>query len=207
MLTRYPVRCFLLGALLMGASHAHAQGGVGWKAGFHMSTLFSQAQNNDLIPGGHLGVYFPLAYGNRFELQPEVLFSMQGSARTYNEDNTRTLRLYYAQVPVSAKYFITPILNIQGGVQLGYLGMASARTEEGSEDVTDDLQRLDMSFIMGLGFDMMDGWDLTFRYSSGMTNVLKGDDVLFPSNRLYGISIGHRLVKQGKGTRRRHRSR
>ncbi|MCB0812980.1 MAG: hypothetical protein KDB87_07425, partial [Flavobacteriales bacterium] len=70
-------------------------------------------------------------------------------------------------------------------------------------DVTEDFNRMDIDIVLGLGVGTPSGWDFSLRYTSGMTNVLKDDDVFFPTNRVYSISIGHRIRKLGILTRKR----
>ena len=197
-------RASLFTLLLLLASQLSAQSGIGIKAGGHMSTLHSEAFSNDLLPGGSLGLYFPIGFGHRWELQPEVQFSAQGSTQEVSEAGRQTLRLYYAQAPMNAKFFVTPTVNLLGGIQLGYLASASA-LEKGSSpvDVTEDFNRMDIDIVLGLGVGTPSGWDFSLRYTSGMTNVLKDDDVFFPTNRVYSISIGHRIRKLGILTRKR----
>ena len=197
-------RLFVLSFILGLGSSGLAQSGVGIKVAGHMSTLHSEAYSSDLLPGGALGVYFPIGFGHRFELQPEFLFSAQGSTQEVSEAGRQTLRLYYAQAPMNVKFFLTPSVNMLGGLQLGYLANASALEEGGSPvDVTEDFNRMDVGIVLGLGLGTPSGWDFSLRYTSGMTNALKNDDVLFPSNRVFSLSIGHRIRKLGILTRKR----
>ena len=198
-------RTVLLCTSTLLVAHAGAQGsGIGLQGSFHMSTLHSALVKSELLPGGSVGLYFPISYGHRFELQPEVLFSAQGSSRNIADGDQSTLRLYYIHVPLNVKYFVTPIMNVQCGLQLGYLANGQQHTAGDITPVTEQFKPLDVAINAGIGVGSIHGWDITLRYTTGMTAVLRDDDLIYPTNRVFSLSVGHRFHKFGVVRRRRH---
>lgn len=151
--------------------------------------------------GGHAGIYFPIWVRPQLELQPELLFSMQGGGFKF-PNTTTTYRMNYLLVPLSAKWFFGEYINIQAGPQLGFLLNAN-KSFNGTDvgNVRDDLKPYDFSALFGLGFDGRTGLDLSLRYVLGLTALLREDHVTFPKNRVVQISMGYRF-RQIRGRRR-----
>jgi hypothetical protein len=125
---------------------------------------------------------------------------MQGAAMEIPDGSMSRMTNYRAIVPVSLKVFLNMRFNLQAGVQGGYLLMATAD----KQNITDRISTLDMGFNLGLGIGTPSGMDFTLRYYSGMSNALKEDKSLYPTNRTLQLTIGHRF-KQFRRSRLRHR--
>ncbi len=184
-------------ALLLLAIPALAQrpsrSGLGLKAGVQWSTIQAGGQNMQAIPGAAAGAYAPLWFGNRFELQPELLLSYQGATHFHKEDPAREIRLLYLQLPVSAKLYLTNAVNVQIGAQTGCLVAASVD----GNDAMDQYERFDFGLIGGIGVDLMNGLDITARFCSGLTPILVDDHELYPTNRCTQLSVGYRIARFG----------
>lgn len=174
--------------------------GIGFKLGAQMSTNRSAAFAYEPIVGAVVGMYAPLCVANRLEVQPELLISMQGSSFAPGEGERSVMHLFYVQMPVSVKLYFSNTLNLQTGIQAGYMLTA---LNNGSS-VTDLYKPLDLGFNVGLGFDMRTGTDLAVRYYSGMTPVLLNDATLFPTNRTVQFTVGRRFIRFKTRARRRH---
>jgi hypothetical protein len=174
--------------------------GVGFKIGGQLATSRSAVYTYEPIAGATMGLYAPLMLMNRFEVQPELLLSMQGSAFTPVEGARTVSHLYYVQLPISAKMYMSNVVNLQCGLQAGWLALAT----QNGERVTDRYKPTDVGLNVGLGADMRGGTDLTLRYYSGLTPVLVNDDQVFPSNRTLQFTVGHRFLRiKGHARRRR----
>jgi len=190
----------LLIASLPVLAQRPGKSGLGYKLGAQMATNRSAAFAYEPIAGAVLGMYAPLCVGNRLEIQPELLFSMQGSALAPSEGERSVTHLFYVQMPVSVKVYFSNTLNLQTGVQAGYLLTA---LNNGSA-VKDLYKPLDIGFNVGFGFDMRSGTDLSVRYYSGMTPVLADDATIFPTNRTIQITAGRRFIRFKTRGRSRH---
>lgn len=168
--------------------------GVGIKGGPLMSDVHSGAIGSEQLPGGTVGLYFPLHGGARFELQPELLFTALGAAYEDAEGERSSVRTLYVQVPIAAKLFLGNTFNAHGGVLGGRLMMAQQYTPDGNSDLRDSYNKMDWGVILGLGADLRSGVDFTFRYYSGMAPLLVDDETLFPRNRSMQITAGYRFM-------------
>jgi hypothetical protein len=169
--------------------------GIGVKGGPLMSTTHAEGLEYDMVPGGTLGVYAPLWCGNRFELQPELLGTSLGSAFTDKEGSRHVLRMYYVQLPLTAKLFVSNAVNFQVGVQGSRLIAARTSDENGSDDATDLFRKFEFGLNTGLGVDLQSGVDLTLRYYSGMSGLSPDDQQNFATNRTLQFTLGLRMMR------------
>ncbi|MBK7382983.1 MAG: PorT family protein [Flavobacteriales bacterium] len=183
-----PCALFLL-PLCSLAQHS----GLGLKAGLLMSDTKSGVLHTEAIPNASAGLYFALRAGDRLEIQPELLLTSLGAGYTLAEGERGTVRTLYVQVPVSAKFYFSNVVNVQAGMQMGRLMMAQQHTPEGQADVTDTYETWDYGLVLGAGADLISGLDLGIRYYNGMRPILLNDDVFYPRNRSIMISAGYRL--------------
>lgn len=169
--------------------------GLGIKGGPLMSDIHSGATSSEQIPGGTVGMYFPLHGGARFELQPELLLTSLGAGYEDAEGERSSVRTLYVQVPIAAKLFLGNTLNVHGGVLGGRLLAAQQYTPDGNSDLRDSYRKMDWGVILGLGADLRSGVDFTFRYYSGMAPLLVDDETLFPRNRSMELTVGYRFMR------------
>lgn len=180
--------------------------GIGLKAGPQLSYTHSELIETRMVPGGVVGIYVPWGLGPRLELQPEVLLSAMGSGFVANTGEVSTLRSYYLQVPVSAKVFVSNVVNFHAGIEASRVLKAERTVAEERNDFTQRMSSTDFGLIGGLGFDFTNGMDLTLRYLNGMRPVLANDQILFPRNRSFSFTVGYRLKEirmKAKSRRRR----
>ncbi len=194
---------FLL-ALLACPFLGHAQepflSGIGYMGGPQVATWHSEATVYRPIPGFVLGFYAPVRAGNRMELQPELLVSVQGAAKDLPDGEHNTMRSLNAILPVSFKVFIGQSLFLQAGGQAGYL-LYGWSTQK--QDISDQLNTLDLGVNIGIGIGTYYGMDLSLRYYNGLSNTLAKDHTLFPYNRTLQFTAGYRLVQFARHHRRR----
>ena len=180
--------------------------GIGVKGGPLLSETRSGAIATKPLIGASAGLYFPLRAGQRFELQPELLVTSLGAAYTMPDDDRAIVRNVYVQIPLSAKLFFTNSLNVQGGFQMGYLIWAKQTVDGESSDVKESYENMDLGLVLGAGVDLVSGVDFGLRYYNGLKPILLNDDVYYPRNQAYMLSIGYRFshLKAPKFNRRRH---
>lgn len=178
------------------------QTGLGIKGGAQWSTLMGSDLSYSGVPGGLVGLYFPILASNRLEFQPEVLLSYQGAEVQKKEQAPQQLRMLYAHLPLGVKVFLSNELNLQGGLQVG---KCLAATMDDSH-VTDEFRPFDVGFIAGLGLDLRSGFDLTARYYGGTTPVLVETSGVNPRNRLLQLTAGYRLMRFGHRKHRLHKA-
>jgi hypothetical protein len=176
--------------------------GLGLKAGAQMTTVHVEGVVHEPVLGAVAGLYVPLWCGPRFEIQPELLASAQGHSFMTNDGKRHVLRMYYLQLPLSAKLYFSNALNVQGGVQISRLLSAGYTSEGEVDDATDQYRTFEFGTSFGLGVDLTSGVDLGFRYYSGLSSIT--DDLeLNPTNRAWQLSIGYRLKRFARARARR----
>ena len=165
--------------------------GIGLKAAAQWSTQRAEGFRSDPVPGAAAGIYFPLWCDNRFELQPELLISMQGASLPIPEGEAPSLRMLYAQLPINAKLYVSNALN----AQFGLYGARLLSVRIDGDDVSSAYKAFDFGFTAGIGIDFTSGFDITARYNFGHTPVLAGDATEFPVNRVAHLSFGYRIAR------------
>ncbi len=177
------------------------QSAWGFKGGLVVGTVRSQLVRYGPIPGATLGPYAAFPLGDRLELQPELQVSLNGASYTVQGDGARWVdRRIYAQLPVSMKFFVTNVLNLQMGGQLGRLLLARTDSDQGGQVTTERFAPLDAGVLAAVGLDLESGLDLTLRYYGGVTPILADDDTIYPRNHNLQLTVGHRFGPM----RRRH---
>ena len=192
--------------LLLSITTQAQRAGIGVKAGPQLNTYRAINIRTTMLPGFSAGAYFPIPAAARLELQPEVLLSMMGTGFIEPDGDRSSIRSLYIHAPVAAKYFLNSEVNLQGGFQFGKLMIAQRLDKEGTTDVRERIKSFDAGFLLGAGYDLRSGLDLTVRYYSGMPTLFKEDDALFPRSRSMQFTIGKRIVQMKRpGSSRRRK--
>lgn len=189
-----PPSLFIVPLLLAPFISTAQRSGIGVKGGMLASHVRSGAYTSQYVPGATAGIYAPLLGHPRFEIQPEVLITALGSAHTSPEGERYTVRTLYLQVPISAKVYLSNVVNAQLGVQASKLLTAQQSGAGDATNITGSYRPDEIALILGIGADLRSGLDLTLRYHNGMTPVLKDDNSLFPRNQAFMITMGYRIV-------------
>lgn len=143
----------------------------------------------------HVGAVAEIPVSDNFAVQPELLYSEQGS--DYEEESfDGTVSVNYLNIPVMAKFEVAEGLSVEAGPQIGFL--LSAKDEydfEGGseeEDIKDQLKGTDFGLNFGLGYKLENGLNFSARYNLGLSNVNDGDidDGAEYKNGVFQIGIG-----------------
>lgn len=183
------------GMLFAGITTAVAQD-INWgvKGGLNYSTLTSEMEP-DHIFGYHAGLTAEFRIAPKFALQPELLYSLEGahseiefSDEEFSFYSDQKIKLGYINLPVMAKYFVTPALSLQAGPQVGYLVSAKneyeiasdfpddfGMNESGTADIKDELKKISLGLNFGLGYEFQKLF-LQARYHMGLTNISDFED-------------------------------
>lgn len=169
----------------------------GVKGGLNISTITNadvDGVNSKSLVGFHVGFFGEFMVSYTFAIQPEILYSVQGTELEF-EGESGDLKLDYITIPVMAKYYVADAFSLELGPQIGFL--VSAKTKSGgvSEDVKDELKSTDVSLNFGLGYDITENLMIGARYNLGLTRL---QDELFPGedeskNSVFQISVGYKF--------------
>lgn len=181
---------------------SYAQVGVdlGLKGGLNVTNLSSDANATyDSRTGFHGGLYALIKVAN-IGIQPELLYSQQGTEVNFDQAVNDFEQDYtYLNIPVMLKFYLAGGLNLQGGPQFGVLLSADGTTlDENGQPATlskDNLENSDISGAIGLGWDAPFGLNLTARYVLGLSDINKHN--FEAKNRMFQLSVGFRLFEVG----------
>jgi opacity protein-like surface antigen len=148
----------------------------GVKAGY-INSNFTGDADTDAKSSFYLGGLVDFTVSEKFHVQPELLYSMEGA------DNDET-NLNFVRIPVMAKYYVADGINLQAGPQFGFVA--------GGGDVKDSLKSFDYGLGIGAAYEMEKGLFFDARYNLGMANLSDTDgyDVKTTS---FQIGLGYRF--------------
>ncbi|HZY81558.1 MAG TPA: porin family protein [Cyclobacteriaceae bacterium] len=182
---------------------SQAQFALGLKGGVNLSKfdIKEGASNIDNRTGFNAGA-FALVKITSFGIQPEVLFSRQGSKFTFNATNYEA-NFDYITVPIMFKLYVPLGLNLQLGPQLSFLSVADLkRTATNAADDPKTLKKQDYAIAVGAGWDLPFGLTIDARYNFGLSDIkvqpTNSNQPIALKNKVLQISVGYKLIKLGK---------
>ena len=196
--------------MLVAAQQAFAQAqfAIGIKAGPNFSTIDTKSSpgTNYKNRTGFHGGAFVLIKAAKFGVQPEIIFSQQGSKVRINSQDFES-NFSYVNIPIILKLYTVAGINIQAGPQFGFVTSAEAPIQQqlgGAttvEDVKDRMKSSDFTLGLGLGWDLPFGLTLDARYNLGLSKIYDdappqqtGD----AKNQVFQFSVGYKLIRLGK---------
>ena len=185
----------LLAALFI-SSVSMAQFHIGIKGGANFTKVDGQSFKDQFRYGYHLGGFAEIGLGNKFSLQPEVLFN-QYSTRldsnynhvyedVFNSDQSK-VKLNYLSVPILLNYrLIGNFLTLQAGPQFSIL-MNQDKTllQNGGKAFSDG----DFAMLGGVQLKLS-ALRITGRYSIGLKNINDIDNRDKWTNQGFQLSLG-----------------
>lgn len=158
----------------------------GVKAGLNVSNFTGYQEDVKSLNGFHIGGFTELKVAKKFAIQPEFLFSTQGTTiEGFNGNSNSSIKLNYLNIPVLGKYYITDAFTVEAGPQIGFL--LSAKNK--GEDDHDYYKTLDFGLNVGCGYEFTDNISLGVRYTFGLTNVADNSDIPVDNPDLYNLSF------------------
>ncbi|MCF6171821.1 MAG: PorT family protein [Bacteroidales bacterium] len=177
----------------------------GLKAGLNLSSqkVDNPMASYSLRPGftGGFLFYFQL---KDFAIQPEVIFSQQGSNITFNDEKLYAVFTYFS-IPIIFKYVLKKSgISFQAGPQIGFLSCAKsnyhpiAKLKYEEQYYTTAYKTTDFLLSFGIGWESKKNWIIDARYSLGLTPVNNYDGIPDTKNRVISITVGYKIVKLNK---------
>lgn len=133
--------------------------------------------------GFHLGGVAEVPITDKIAVQPELLYSSQGSKWSYGS-NGEDLKLDYVNLPILGKYYIIEGLSAEAGPLVGFLI---------SDNVDDDdrFNKLDFAFAIGASYKLNENIFFSLRYNKGIANINGSDYSGSSQNNVVQISAGY----------------
>ncbi|MFV8364189.1 porin family protein [Flavobacterium sp. ZT3P35] len=181
----------------------------GVKGGLNLATFSGDTDGLDLKSkaGLNVGGFVEVKLSDKLALQPELLFSMQGTNIDEFEfsDGNQTfvvdasIKMSYINVPIMLKYYAAEKFNLEVGPQVGFLlsakTVAKANGNEAEDDVKDSFESVDFGLNFGLGYDFTKNIAAGARYNVGLANIGKtepGDDSKI-TNSVFSLSLAYKF--------------
>ncbi len=197
---------FLIGALFATAAVSSAQAQdvrFGLRAGANYSNLSGNIKNENTYNNkiGFLGgvmVNIPVVE-NFFSVQPEILYSQKGFDNKPTEFTTVLGAKQKREGSVNYNYLDVPVLLkinaggfiVEAGPQYSYLlgsnnetkitttpalGGAPSTTESNDKNDVSGLNRNELGYVAGVGYQANNGLSLSLRYTGALSDFVKSDN-------------------------------
>lgn len=172
---------------------AKAQISFGPKAGINFSTIVGQGEVNGYKPkaGLYIGGQASVPVNDKFSVQPEVYFSMQGGIWKEKGEDAGKSKMSYLNIPVLAKYKHASGFFAETGPQLGILLSAYDIWDDGYKDnVKKYVKKTDFSWGIGVGYQSAYGIGINARYNIGISKYYEKE-----KNRVFQLGLFYDLSK------------
>ena len=178
-------KLFLLAiAVICFSVSSNAQGiRFGVKGGLNLANFNELKAGNvevdtDSRTGYHIGAVLQLSIAETFAIQPEVLYSAQG---------TDDFDVDYLKIPILAKLKFAKFLSVEAGPQFGFVVNDGIKDALRSLQSNIEAESFDLSGAVGAGVEFGPFFG-QLRYNFGLTDVVDGFD---GRNSAFQVSVGY----------------
>ena len=188
-------KLLLLFAAFFVSAAGMAQFHLGVKGGANITKVDGKSFKDEFRYGYHLGGFAEIRMGNKFVLQPEVLFNQYATRldssfkNVYQDvfDGNSNIKLNYISIPIVLNYkLIGSFLSLQAGPQFGILIDQSRTTLQNGADA---FKKGDLSMLAGLNFKV-GPMRINGRYAIGLNNISDITDDNKWNSQGFQLSVG-----------------
>lgn len=159
----------------------------GAKAGINIANFSGGDADRNALIGLQAGLISEIAFSDKFSLQPELLYTRQGSE---SEDIVK-VKLDYIAVPVLAKFYVAENFSVEVGPQFSFLVDDKGDYNDSSiPDADTDASSFDFSANLGLGYNFGSNMFAQLRYNYGITTVVENPDI---KNSVFQLALGYKF--------------
>lgn len=144
----------------------------GAKAGLNLASFGGDNDGTEGAIGFYIGGFVEFDINDKFQIQPELLFSQEGAQLEQDDDGE--LAFSYLRLPIMAKYMVADGLDIVAGPQIGFM----------IDDADADVETFDFGVGVGLAYELESGIGFDVRYNLGLSNLSKVDGFDINQNNL-----------------------
>lgn len=184
---------------VFGISNAQVELWLGPKAGVNIANVSDM--DGKSLTGIYGGAAFAVKFNERYTLQPELGFSMQGTKDVYNSNDE--VKLNYFTIGVINKLYLVEGLHVLAGPEFN-IKMNDTwsdfiyEDENGDWEAYDDgIQPFDFAIVGGLGYDLPFGLTFEARYKQGLLDVVDfwslDNDSNSRLNQVFQIGIAYKF--------------
>lgn len=169
---------------------------AGIKAGTNITKIDGKSFKEEFSFGYSLGGFAAIKVGEKWQIQPEVLFNQYNSKTAsnfdtlYKPDNLKNISLNYLSIPILLNYSPTKIVTFQAGPQFGkLLNKDENLVQEGKNAFKDG----DLSLLGGIQINIAN-FKIGGRYFIGLNDISDIDKREKWSNQGFQLSVGLRIL-------------
>lgn len=131
----------------------------------------------------HIGGVAQIPISEKLSVQPELLYSSQGS--NWSSGTLDNIKLDYVNLPLLGKYTVLKGLSAEAGPLVGYLISSNTAND-------DDFKNLDVAIALGASYKLGDNLFFSLRYNKGIVNI-NGDSEsnIRNVNNVFQLSAGY----------------
>ncbi|PKG42755.1 porin family protein [Psychroflexus sp. MES1-P1E] len=159
----------------------------GLKTGLNISNFTGGDVGENSLFGFHVGGFAEFKLNKKISLQPELLYSTQGS----EVQNSLKIKVDYLTIPLMVKYYLSEKFSVEAGPQASFLLNDKAEFDDSSiPDADIDASSFDFGLNAGLGYNFNSNLFAQVRYNYGITTVGENPDV---KNSVFQMSLGYKF--------------
>ena len=171
---------------------------LGIKAGTNISKIDGKSFKDEFNFGYSLGGFAAVRLGQKWQIQPEVLFNQFNTKTANNFDqinpissnNLKNVSLNYLSIPVLLNFTPTKFFTLQAGPQYASLMDNSQTVLENGKNA---FKKGDFSMLGGIQLNFAN-FKLSGRYFVGLNNISDIDNQDKWRNQGFQLSLGLRLI-------------
>ncbi len=185
---------------VMIISTAHSQiFSLGIKGGANINKLSGQPFSDQFSYGYHVGAFSTIGLGDKWGIQPEVLFNESSSdtssqfSNIYTDlslNNLSKVKLNYLTIPILLNYKLTKIITLQAGPQFGILLNQNVSVVESGKEAFKDGN---FSLVGGLQLKLA-MFRVYGRYIIGLTNLNDIDNSDKWTGQGFQVGVGFAIL-------------
>jgi len=158
----------------------------GLKTGLNISNFTGGNADRNNLFSFHIGGFAEFELNENISLQPELLYSMQGS----EVENVVKIKVDYLVIPLMLKYYLSEKVSVEVGPQMSFLVNDIADFNDNRNDAETDASSFDFGLNLGFGYNINSNLFAQVRYNYGITTVAENPDI---KNSVFQISLGYKF--------------
>ncbi len=167
-------RIFFLLIVTGTAFSANAQT-FGIKGGVNLAntqtTELDVNRSGDMVIDFHLGAFANFELNDIISIQPELLYSREGSANDDFLNERVRFQMNFMQVPILVKLAVADGFTIHLGPQTGFLVSRKLKSDAVTLDIEENVyQNIVFSAVAGAGLELNEKVGIGGRYNHGLTD-------------------------------------
>ena len=148
----------------------------GVKGGINSAAEYNSESNTNTRAGIHLGFFMESTINNKLDIQPEIVYSMQGGS----DNSGVTDKFDYINIPVMFKIYVNQprTFSVDVGPQVGYMISAKYTYKGNTYNIynSNKLNKVDAAFCFGASYKFNQKFHLCFRVNYSVTKIASSSE-------------------------------